>query len=596
VTGPLCAAVAGQSGRRPPLSLADMQALPLLPVASRPGAFRYPPVLVQALRQEFRRRDARSAIRAQCRAAEAARRCGELVTAIELYLQAGCAREAADSCIDLAAGGESSLRRVDDLFRRQPELVPDERRWLPWRIRAAVAAGRVDEAALQLRVLTAAAADAAGAGADGGERAGTGEGNGSGEGNAEGDAEADTVDDHGHVMARAAVATHLGDAATLLACAERLMIAVRRTTRWTVAELTARCWRIRAWAWSGELARARAELERLEASSGGRAEAAVPLAMARAWLAWLDGDLAQLGDQIAAVDQLDTSDHLPELALLSGVAHREGNRLALAIVRLQEAHAYAHNVVAALAASELARCHRAAGATMDALELVISTRSACPDLPPAVDARLRSTEALIRLDSGDVIGAHTVARAAPPGVDAQLLAVRVALRQAPSRAAGLLEQVTTQTARQAVEKLLLRAQLPDVEPAEVSVALMMAVRTGEPLGLVRTFLDEGAMVCRQFPELAIESSDRALGRIAALACQELAQAPTPAEIAPIEQLTARELAVLRMLPLRLSNREMAAQMYISVNTLKTHVRAIYRKLDVPHRSAAVRRAKALELV
>jgi hypothetical protein len=111
------------------------------------------------------------------------------------------------------------------------------------------------------------------------------------------------------------------------------MIAVRRTTRWTVAELTARCWRIRAWAWSGELARARAELERLEASSGGRAEAAVPLAMARAWLAWLDGDLAQLGDQIAAVDQLDTSDHLPELALLSGVAHREGNRLALAIVR-----------------------------------------------------------------------------------------------------------------------------------------------------------------------------------------------------------------------------------------------------------------------
>jgi LuxR family maltose regulon positive regulatory protein len=65
---------------------------------------------------------------------------------------------------------------------------------------------------------------------------------------------------------------------------------------------------------------------------------------------------------------------------------------------------------------------------------------------------------------------------------------------------------------------------------------------------------------------------------------------------PVEQLTARELAVLRMLPLRMSNREMAGQMYISVNTLKTHVRSIYRKLDVPHRSAAVRRAKALQLV
>jgi LuxR family maltose regulon positive regulatory protein len=56
------------------------------------------------------------------------------------------------------------------------------------------------------------------------------------------------------------------------------------------------------------------------------------------------------------------------------------------------------------------------------------------------------------------------------------------------------------------------------------------------------------------------------------------------------------LAVLRMLPLRLSNREMAAQMYVSVNTLKTHVRAIYRKLGVPHRSEAVRRARALQLV
>ena len=51
-----------------------------------------------------------------------------------------------------------------------------------------------------------------------------------------------------------------------------------------------------------------------------------------------------------------------------------------------------------------------------------------------------------------------------------------------------------------------------------------------------------------------------------------------------------------MLPLRMSNREMAAQLYISVNTLKTHVRAIYRKLDAPHRSAAVRRATVLQLV
>jgi LuxR family maltose regulon positive regulatory protein len=383
---------------------------------------------------------------------------------------------------------------------------------------------------------------------------------------------------------------------TLLGCAERLMMAVRRSRRWTIAEVTARCWRIRALVWSGETARARDELDRLTASSGSRPAAAVPLALARAWVAWFDGDVGLVGDLVASVEQQEHRDRPAELALLAGSTHREANRLGPAAVRLQEACGHAHNVVAALAASELARCHRAAGVPMEALELIVSTRSSCAELPPAVDIHLRATEALVRLDCGDVVGAHVVVRGAQPSVDAQLLTTRIALRQAPSRAAELLETVVTHTARQAIERLLLRAQLPEAESAEVSVTLMKAVIMGEPLGLVRTFLDEGPAVFRLFPELAVASSDRALGRMAAIACQELAQAPAPAALPPLEQLTARELAVLRMLPLRLSNQEMADQMYISVNTLKTHVRAIYRKLDVPHRSAAVRRAKALELV
>lgn len=569
VTGAVCAAVAEQPQRRPPLTLSEMQALPLFPVASRPGAFRYPPVLALALQQEYRRCDRRAAVRAQCRAAEASRRCGELVTAIRLYLQAGLVDEAAATCTDLAGAGEWSLVRVDDLLHQHPSLVPDCARWLPWRIRAAVAADRVDEALPLLRRLPEPST---------------------------GDLGVESSDEQGQVIARAAVAERIGDVTTLLRCADRLMMAVRRTTRWSRVELQARSWRVRALVWSGQMARARAELERFEASSGARPEASVGLELARAWIAWFDGDVRAVGAAIDAVEQQDHDGHLAELALLAGSAHREANRLAQAVVRLHEASAYPHNVVGSLAASELARCHRAAGATMDALELAVSTRSACPTLPLAIDAHLRSSEVLARLDRDDAVGAHAVVRDAQPSVDAQLLAARVALRQSPGRAAELLDAVVAQTPRQAIEKLLIRAQLPGADPAEVAVSLMRAVSTGEPLGLVRTFLDHGPDVCRLFPELAVESSDRALGRIAALACQELALAPSPAAAAPIEQLTARELAVLRMLPLRLSNREMAAQMYISVNTLKTHVRSIYRKLDVPHRSAAVRRAKALELV
>jgi LuxR family maltose regulon positive regulatory protein len=66
--------------------------------------------------------------------------------------------------------------------------------------------------------------------------------------------------------------------------------------------------------------------------------------------------------------------------------------------------------------------------------------------------------------------------------------------------------------------------------------------------------------------------------------------------AVLEPLTDRELAVLRFLPTRLSNPEIAAELFISSNTVKTHLRNIYRKLDVERRNEAVARARALNLL
>lgn len=59
----------------------------------------------------------------------------------------------------------------------------------------------------------------------------------------------------------------------------------------------------------------------------------------------------------------------------------------------------------------------------------------------------------------------------------------------------------------------------------------------------------------------------------------------------VEELTDRELAVLRYLPSQLSQREIAGELYVSLNTVKTHCRAIYRKLDVEGRKAAVQAAR-----
>jgi LuxR family maltose regulon positive regulatory protein len=63
-----------------------------------------------------------------------------------------------------------------------------------------------------------------------------------------------------------------------------------------------------------------------------------------------------------------------------------------------------------------------------------------------------------------------------------------------------------------------------------------------------------------------------------------------------EELTPKELEVLRLLATRLSRREIGARLYVSLNTVKTHQRAVYRKLRVENRSAAVSRARELGLL
>jgi LuxR family transcriptional regulator, maltose regulon positive regulatory protein len=65
---------------------------------------------------------------------------------------------------------------------------------------------------------------------------------------------------------------------------------------------------------------------------------------------------------------------------------------------------------------------------------------------------------------------------------------------------------------------------------------------------------------------------------------------------PREELSDSELAVLRLLPSELSNREIGERLYVSVNTVKTHVRSIYAKLRAQSRDQAVGRARELGLL
>ena len=64
----------------------------------------------------------------------------------------------------------------------------------------------------------------------------------------------------------------------------------------------------------------------------------------------------------------------------------------------------------------------------------------------------------------------------------------------------------------------------------------------------------------------------------------------------LDRLTDRELAILRLLPGTLTQREIAGALFVTPNTLKTHLRAIYRKLGAESRLDAVSRARALDLL
>jgi LuxR family transcriptional regulator, maltose regulon positive regulatory protein len=74
------------------------------------------------------------------------------------------------------------------------------------------------------------------------------------------------------------------------------------------------------------------------------------------------------------------------------------------------------------------------------------------------------------------------------------------------------------------------------------------------------------------------------------------QRPAPLHEPAGEELTDRERAVLRLLDTDLTQREIGSALYVSLNTVKTHTRGIFRKLDVSNRRDAVDRARALGLL
>jgi LuxR family maltose regulon positive regulatory protein len=131
-------------------------------------------------------------------------------------------------------------------------------------------------------------------------------------------------------------------------------------------------------------------------------------------------------------------------------------------------------------------------------------------------------------------------------------------------------------------------------------SLARALALAEPEGYVRTFIDEGipmGVLLRQAISHGI--AVRYAGKLLAVLEKETSGKSVCRMLSVksiAEPLSERELQVLRLLNTYLSSKEIAAELFISVNTIRSHIKNIYSKLNVHSRKDAVTRAREIELL
>jgi LuxR family maltose regulon positive regulatory protein len=183
-----------------------------------------------------------------------------------------------------------------------------------------------------------------------------------------------------------------------------------------------------------------------------------------------------------------------------------------------------------------------------------------------------------------------------------------------SRASALLEQLQRRAeaqghGRRTVQTLILRALVHQALGGADAAAqtLDRALSLARPEGYVRVFLDEGERLVPLLREAVLHGTEpryartllEAMGMEIDLRARPGFRSETSLRNADqplIEPLSKRELEVLRFLTTSLSSSEIAGQLYVSVNTVRSHIRHIYGKLDAHSRIEAIARAQELQLI
>lgn len=252
-----------------------------------------------------------------------------------------------------------------------------------------------------------------------------------------------------------------------------------------------------------------------------------------------------------------------------------------------------------LASIVRARRFRAEGYFDAALATIEAARSRVGRAGSAVTLgdRLDQVEIALRLVLGDLTRASQLADGMQPGRLGQLMRGWIDLSAgrlsvASSIAASLCDAASTP--RQRLDALLLTTRIAaERDDPQLDDLAGRVLDTAESMGAVFPIAEVGTAVLQ-----AVVRTARSRPRSTVIdRLSTIRPMPRPAEQARpeyrVEELSARELIVLQYMATSLSNQEIARELYLSVNTVKTHVKHVLRKLRATSRAEAVERAQAL---
>jgi LuxR family maltose regulon positive regulatory protein len=295
----------------------------------------------------------------------------------------------------------------------------------------------------------------------------------------------------------------------------------------------------------------------------------------------------------------DVSEHVivrSELALAEAIAHRElGDRdhAVAAFTMLAEAGAEPMSYVQARAMCELVEVCLDGGAVGDALRWYDRATAFAEDEFTGVAGAiwLGRTGTLLALATGDVELAERRAEATPDPFWRAIGRARVDLARGDAEAAAAsLETVLPDNPREEVVLELLRARAT-IDRDESLKHVYTAVDGAAAVGMLQTVASEGPDTIEQVERAALRAPEEWLHRLRR--ARSVVPAPERRSTDASETLTDRERDVLRFLPSRLTLPEIANELYVSVNTLKFHLKVIYRKLGVSSRGQAAEVARRM---